>query len=508
MKIIIPWMGVVLLFSNLASAQLSFNSSRRSTTPPLLASSLPRHMKAASSADDDARKNWQRLNVADEEKPFLLDHANFVAAHGQTFAEFYFQIGYDRLSFVRDGKMFRAGYDLDFYIEDEHGNLLQTQSAPDEITVASYGETTRPDKSRVTLLSAILRPGSYQGRAMITDKESGKNYETASKFSVRDFSGPNLTVSDLQFSRNIQVDSSASVFVKHQRRIEPNVPRAYGQFAGQLFVYYEIYNLAESRDGAILQTAAADSFQTLYIIRNESGEEIKQLWKFNRKPGTSCVQSVALPIADLKSGHYTLTVRVFDNANGCYAESSSRFTMQWDVFSFKDKKFEEILELMRCVMSADELKQLQQLPEADRQRGLFEFWQRRDPTPGTPRNEAMEEYYRRIDYANAHFKWPQGEGWKSPLGKIYLSYGPPNYVQRFNSSDLDRAGDAWISSAMSSDLRQGNPTRLASRASFFYTRYEIWEYTELNRRFVFVDSRGTGVYELADPSLLQSVGLQ
>jgi GWxTD domain-containing protein len=465
-------------------------------------------MQAGASADDDARKNWPRLNVTSEEKPFLLDHAGFVAAHGQTFVEFYFQIGYDRLSFVRDGKMFRAVYDLDFYIEDEHGNLLQTQSAQDEITAAIYDETTRPDKSRVTLLSASLPPGSYQGRAVITDKETGKNYETAGKFSVRDFSGPNLTVSDLQFSRNIQVDSSTSAFVKHNRRIEPNVPRAYGQFAGQLFVYYEIYNLAEPGDGAILQTAAADSFQTLYIIRNDQGEEVKELWKFSRKPGTSCVQSVVLPIANLKSGNYTLTVRVFDNANNCYAETGSRFNVQWDVFSFKDKKFEEILELMRYVASDDELKQLQQLPEDDRQRGLFEFWQHRDPTPGTPRNEAMEEYYRRIDYANAHFKWPHGEGWKSPQGKIYLSYGSPNYVQRFNSSDLDRGGEAWISSARPSNLHQGNPTRLASRASFFYTLYEIWEYTGLNRRFVFVDSRGTGVYELADPLLLQNLGLR
>jgi GWxTD domain-containing protein len=501
MRIIIAWTGAVLLVLNPVSAKSLSNSFCHVATPAFLANAL-----FAAPADDDAKKTWPRINVAVEEKPFLLDHAGFIASLGQTLVEFYIQVGYDRLSFIRDGKMFRAVYDIDFYIEDEHGNLLQTQTALDEISVTSYDETTRPDKSRVTLLSAGLRPGNYQWRAVITDKENGRNYESASKFSARDFSGPNLTVSDLQFSRQIQVDSSANVFVKNNRRVEPNVQRTYGQFVGLLFVYYEIYNLIAPADSAVLQTAATDSFQTLYIIRHESGKEIKQLWKFIRKPGTSCVQSVALPIADLKSGQYTLTVRVFDSANGCYAESSSRFTMQWDVFSFKDKKFEEVLEPMCYVASADELNQLRQLPEADRQRGLFAFWQRRDPTPGTARNEALEEYYRRLDYANIHFKWPHNEGWKSPQGQIYITYGPPDHMSRFDSAAGDRTDESLRASAWS--RQETSPRLTIGRTSMLNTLYEIWEYTGRNRRFVFVDSRNAGVYELADPRALQSLGLR
>jgi len=516
MRISIPWTGAVLLFSNLILAQFAWPSSQShpATAREVLIGSISPHPEAAAAAaHDDAKKNWSRLNLTATEKPFGVDFANFVGAHGQTFIEFYIQISYDRLSFIRDGKTFRAAYDIDFYIEDAAGNLLQTQSALDEISAANYDETTRPDKSRVTLLSAGLRPGNYRWRAVITDRENAKNYTTISKFSVRDFSGQNLAVSDLQFSRNIQVDSSQSVFVKHNRRIEPNVSRAYGQFVGQLFVYYEIYNLAEpraaTRDSAFLQTAAADSFQTLYIIRNEMGEEVKQLWKFSRKPGTSCVQSVVLPIADLKSGHYTLTARIFDNANGCYAESSSRFAVQWDVLSFKDQKYEDILETLRGVANTDELNRLKLLPAAERQRGLFEFWQRRDPTPGTPRNEAMEEHYRRIDFANAHFKWRQGKGWKSPQGQTYLAYGPPDNVRRFNFAGLNRVNEGLSMPGWSSEMRQEyNALATTGRASLFNSEYEIWEYGELNRRFIFVDARGVGTYELVDPLVLGALGLR
>src|SRR5512136_1971269 len=38
----------------------------------------------------------------------------------------------------------------------------------------------------------------------------------------------------------------------------------------------------------------------------------------------------------------------------------------------------------------------------DRERDIFieAFWKQRDPTPGTPQNEAQEEHQRRLDYAN------------------------------------------------------------------------------------------------------------
>jgi GWxTD domain-containing protein len=517
MRISILGTGAVLFFANFTAAQV-YSPSRyfiTTTTRPFSAFHPAASSFALSSiaAPDDDKKNWSGVNLAVAEKAFTIDYANFIAQHNMTFVEFYVQIGYDRLSFTREGKLYQAVYDIDLYIEDLSGNLLQTQSARDEIRVTNYDDTTAPNNYRISLLSFYLRPGLYRRRAVITDKETGKRYNDAEKFFVRDFSGQDLLLSDVQFSRNIQTDSSANAFVKHNRRIEPNVSHAYGQFAGQLFVYYEIYNLADpqqaaARDSLNLHAAAPDSFQTLYLVHNDKGEEVKQFWKFSRKPGASCVQSVMLPIADLKSGLYTLTVRVFDNASATYAEATGRFNMQWNIFSFKDKKFEEILEQLQYVAGDGEFKKLARLPEADRQRGLFEFWQHRDPTPGTPRNEAMEEYYRRLNYANACFKWRRGEGWKSPQGQIYITYGPPDYVQRYNASEFDRADDGRKNPDWPVEAWQGVSGLISRRSKLFNKIYEVWQYTQLNRSFVFVDSRSAGMYELVDPLLLNHVDLR
>jgi GWxTD domain-containing protein len=63
----------------------------------------------------------------------------------------------------------------------------------------------------------------------------------------------------------------------------------------------------------------------------------------------------------------------------------------------------------------------------ERERFIQEFWERRDPTPGTPENEFKEEHYRRIAYANEHFQEAQGlAGWKTDRGRVYITYGPPD----------------------------------------------------------------------------------
>jgi len=58
-----------------------------------------------------------------------------------------------------------------------------------------------------------------------------------------------------------------------------------------------------------------------------------------------------------------------------------------------------------------------------------QFWQRRDPTPGTPENEYKVEHYRRIGFANAHFASPRTPGWQTDRGRVYITHGPPDEIE-------------------------------------------------------------------------------
>jgi GWxTD domain-containing protein len=55
---------------------------------------------------------------------------------------------------------------------------------------------------------------------------------------------------------------------------------------------------------------------------------------------------------------------------------------------------------------------------------IEQFWQRRDPTPGTGENEMKEEHYRRIGYSNEHFSTDDAAGWRTDRGRAYIIYGP------------------------------------------------------------------------------------
>jgi GWxTD domain-containing protein len=69
----------------------------------------------------------------------------------------------------------------------------------------------------------------------------------------------------------------------------------------------------------------------------------------------------------------------------------------------------------------------------DRVRNLFieAFWRQRDPNPNTVENEFKKEHYRRIGFANQRFgKESPGPGWRSDMGRIYITLGEPSYVEK------------------------------------------------------------------------------
>jgi GWxTD domain-containing protein len=79
---------------------------------------------------------------------------------------------------------------------------------------------------------------------------------------------------------------------------------------------------------------------------------------------------------------------------------------------------------VRYIIQKQEREAYQAL-QTDEERLHFveQFWLRRDPTPGTPRNEFKEEHYRRLNFADTRLG-----GRASDRGRIYILYGPPDEI--------------------------------------------------------------------------------
>ncbi|HTS75478.1 MAG TPA: GWxTD domain-containing protein [Bryobacteraceae bacterium] len=131
--------------------------------------------------------------------------------------------------------------------------------------------------------------------------------------------------------------------------------------------------------------------------------------------------------------------------------------------------------------------------DEDREAFIKDFWLFRDPTPGTPKNEFKEEHYRRIAYANAHFKSPTLAGWKTDRGRIYIVYGPPDEIESHPSAGpYKRPSD------------QGGGT--VNTAPFEQWRYKYIQGIGQNIIIEFVDSAMNGEYRMTtDPHAKEGV---
>jgi len=74
--------------------------------------------------------------------------------------------------------------------------------------------------------------------------------------------------------------------------------------------------------------------------------------------------------------------------------------------------------------------------DEEREHFIQQFWDRRDPTPGTPENEFKEEIYRRVAYTNQHYA-AQIAGWKTDRGRIYITYGPTDEIESHPNGSSD-----------------------------------------------------------------------
>jgi GWxTD domain-containing protein len=115
-----------------------------------------------------------------------------------------------------------------------------------------------------------------------------------------------------------------------------------------------------------------------------------------------------------------------------------------------------------------------------KRRFLTRFWQKRDPTPATGRNERREQFYGAIEYANRAFR--EGgrnpvSGWRSDRGRIYIRNGAPDQVLR-----REQEGRA--------------------------PRYEVWSYAKgKGSYYIFADRSGFGAFSLLASNDLQEPGM-
>ena len=171
------------------------------------------------------------------------------------------------------------------------------------------------------------------------------------------------------------------------------------------------------------------------------------------------VSTALLPLRD-----FVLKVDI-TTADGKVASYSRAIRTVWPDMPFSLKNVDGALDALRFLTTGKQLDSLRSGSFEERRDALEKFWQERNRSTSSARNEVMAEYYRRVDYTIKNFgtlRMPDGS--RSDRAKIYILYGMPGRTER----SLNPAG----------------------------AHMETWYYDRLKKKFVFVDETRNGTYVL------------
>lgn len=413
---------------------------------------------------------------------FEFDYARFYNPQdSSSYIEIYYSFFRPALKTIEiDGVKYKQGL-LEVKIDDILNNVtLVDNNWQLDIPVENNGENE--EELMVGVLEFQLAPSSYAVDISASDRNN-KDFLESSNVQL-DFSQlpqEGLAISDIELASRIipQSKETESIFYKNSIEVIPNPSLIYGDRNPVIFFYSEIYGLDEKYDPYTIK-------QFLYNADNETFHSKKRIVDGDN---SSIVEIGAINANELKSGVYTLVVSISDEAqqyktstakrvyvyNRDLIDESTDFTettlnpLESELMMMSEDEINYMWQTARYIATEIEKDQWDKLSKIDSKRNfLAAFWERRDPDPSSNINLAKRDYYERVKYANDHFSnLSRKQGWKTDRGRVYIQYGIPDEIERFQNE--------------------------------YYTKpYEIWNYRGIEGGviFLFADEEGLNIYRL------------
>ena len=104
---------------------------------------------------------------------------------------------------------------------------------------------------------------------------------------------------------------------------------------------------------------------------------------------------------------------------------------------------DEVVGVMQYILPYSEYKKLKNMDESFQWDYIHEYWKEKNPTPKTDENELISQLNNRVRYVNKNFSILM-QGWRSDRGRIYIIYGPPQYVDESYQDQMGYTYQKWV----------------------------------------------------------------
>ena len=385
---------------------------------------------------------------------FYVDALSFASGDSITSrVDVYIQIPYDAIQFVKKNDRYVAQYEVTMNFMTDDNASVSEKVWTEEVKVPAFEYTESKRAFSLTQRSTNISPGIYTLRTQVRDNESKKVFHVIKKIIVGNYTAKHMSVSDIMLVNKISSDGD-------RRSIAPNVSGNIAEGNTSFSVFFEIYT-----------SRSTDSVEVRYSILDGKGKELLNKLQNLRTHGSRSQVFMRFDSTGYNSGTYLMNVEVrslTENNDDVQILRQRSFNVHHGNLPLSISDLDLAIKQMRYIAKSEEVEKIDAAVTEDAKRSLFdEFWLKRDPNPATKRNEYMEEYYSRVEYANQNFSHYQA-GWKTDMGMVFILFGSPNNVER-------------------------HPFDIDSKP------YEVWSYYDYNRSLVFVDESGFGDYRLLTP---------
>lgn len=339
---------------------------------------------------------------------------------------------------------------FEFELRDEDGIIRKREIQKDTV-ISFYPEIESLDKYIYGSISIVINPGKYSPVIRLMEGDNIKLSEKkCDDVIITSSKGKSLIFNPFFASKESRYnDSLYTPFVINNsisfssKDAEIFIPLAspksvkYNYKLDYLDKENSLFNLdGENKisgilspilDKEILFSSDKRGKGGIYVVSNKTNKILSSFLK------------ITIPADKNYPGNYELTIISSDLKDSL----KYRFSIVWENMPICFKNGEYTADVMYYILTDDEYSKIKKGSQREILKKIIEYWKTKDPSPFTLVNEAMNEYFKRVDYAIFNFQTiREKDGAKTERGKIYILYGKPSDIKRNITKD-NKLQEIW-----------------------------------------------------------------
>lgn len=405
---------------------------------------------------DSTLPHFSYETLSFQTEPFSTDSAR---------VDVYVAVPYGLLKFLYAVDKYVADYTVQITITPSSGDSGLYSGLDTKTILLSTAEKEKISELKLERANAsqhtfVLHQGtSYNILITVRDLSTKRQFTERGTFMTKTFSPDAAGMSDALIYRS-----------KFNSRIVPHIGSDISSLqVGQSGLFFELYNAEQSRPLWLVQrlreqTGDEDVFRVTSVL---VGSGAKRMPIF-----------AEMDFDDIWTGKYILEQYLFARAEDTMNYSSqalhraalSASEMEIDVktprgIPIAGMRIDDAIEQLLYIATGSAYDSLVSAETTQSKRNaIVDFWNKMKPYQMDTYNRPMQVFYRRVAFATKNFRASM-DGWKTDRGRIYIQLGEPTSIDK-------------------------RPYDVNSRP------YEMWEYSDLNVRFYFVDQFMVNDYRL------------